>query len=82
MNEKRQSVRVRALKGARIVFNHGSSALDCTVRNVSEGGAKLIVENAFGIPDQFELVFDDGARRTCAVRWRKLQEIGVSYGES
>ena len=39
--KERRVYRVRALKGAQIVFNSGNSTLDCVIRNTSEHGARL-----------------------------------------
>ena len=79
MSEHRNSTRMRALKGARIVYGNGSMTRDCTVRNLSAGGARLVMQSTADIPDHFELFFDDGARKSCAVRWRKLADIGVEF---
>ncbi|MBY3280539.1 PilZ domain-containing protein [Rhizobium laguerreae] len=82
MSENRNSVRTRALKGARIVYGNGSMTRDCTVRNLSAGGAKLIMQSTADIPDFFDLLFDDGARHRCVVRWRKLGDLGVEFAEN
>jgi hypothetical protein len=66
--EKRKVPRLRAFKAGRIVFHHGGSTIDCTIRNLSDGGAKLTLEQALLAPDQFELQFQDGAMRPCTVR--------------
>jgi hypothetical protein len=81
MDERRKVVpRARALKGARIVFNKRSSTIDCTVRNLSVRGAKLLVGTQVGIPDSFDLTFPaDGSTRACKVIWRKEGEIGVVF---
>ncbi|WP_082066066.1 PilZ domain-containing protein [Agrobacterium arsenijevicii] len=76
--DKRRSQRMRVFKGGRIVFNNGGSSLDCTIRNQSAGGARVILETAFGLPDEFLLLC--GAEKfRCVVRWRKLKEVGVSF---
>ncbi|CDZ30935.1 PilZ domain-containing protein [Neorhizobium galegae] len=75
----RNSPRMRALKGARIVYGSGTRTRDCTVRNLSAGGAKLVMQSTADVPDVFDLVFDDGARRACVVRWRKLGDLGVEF---
>lgn len=77
--EHRYAQRTRALKGARIVYNHGHSSLNCTIRNLSEGGAKIVVETTIGIPDGFTLMLDDGASHDCSVRWKKITEMGVQF---
>ncbi len=79
MAERRDSPRLRALKGARIVYGDGSMTRDCTIRNLSDGGARLVLQSTADIPDVFNLFFDDGARKSCAVRWRKLTELGVEF---
>jgi hypothetical protein len=77
--ERRATIRHRVLKGGRIVFNDGFSTYDCMVRNFSEDGAKLKVASVIGIPDQFQLVLDDGRKFDCAVSWRTEAELGVTF---
>lgn len=79
---KRRAPRLRALKAGRIVFHHGGSTIDCTIRNISETGAKLVMEQALLAPDAFHLQFLDGVMRPCTVRWRKLTELGVSFDDA
>jgi hypothetical protein len=76
-DERRGEARPRTLKSAKIVFNLRFSVIDCTVRNMSPHGAKLIV-GQLGIPDTFDLEFD-GAVRACKVIWRKENEVGVAF---
>lgn len=80
-NEQRRSEpRQRALKGARIVFNHGASSISCTVRDLSADGAKLVVESVIGIPNEFELVLDDGTQtRLCSLQWKSQKAMGVRF---
>lgn len=77
--ERRSEPRPRALKGARLIFNHRASVINCTVRNLSSKGAKLIVESQVGIPNSFDLEFDEGTTRPCRVIWRREGEIGVHF---
>ncbi|RCW24691.1 PilZ domain-containing protein [Ciceribacter lividus] len=79
MNDKRAEPRLRSLKGARIVFNNGFSTMDCMARNLSPGGAKLVLQSTVGIPDSFGLNFEDGSRHNCSVRWRTATELGISF---
>ncbi|UJW77815.1 PilZ domain-containing protein [Rhizobium sp. SL42] len=80
-DEQRQFPRVRALKGARIICNNGTTTRDCTIRNFSFGGAKLVMETTMGLPGSFALSLEDGSERFCEVRWRKLTELGVEFVE-
>ena len=77
--ERRQAQRRTTLKGGRIVFNAGRSTIDCTVRNMSSRGAKLLVNSVVGIPDTFDLVLDGSVKQSCHVTWRRLKEIGVEF---
>jgi len=80
MSEQRRHPRYRTLRAGRIVFNHRSSVISCTVRNLSEGGACLQVATSIGIPDCFDLTIEpDGATRPCQIAWRSEQRIGVAF---
>jgi hypothetical protein len=80
MEEKRRIQRSRVLKSARMLFNHCASTMDCTVRNMSERGACLLVASPVGIPPTFELTLDDGrSRRPCRVTWQSADKIGVVF---
>jgi hypothetical protein len=80
MGEKRTAPRQRVLKGGRIVFNSGRSTIDCTVRNLSPGGAKLGVASVVGIPDRFSLLLTGNeAPRACRVTWRRANDLGVAF---
>jgi hypothetical protein len=78
-DEHRIAQRQRVLKGGRIVINDGFSTFQCTVRNLSETGARLKVAGVVGIPDTFQLVMDDGRKFTCLAVWKTEFEIGVQF---
>ena len=78
MVEKRTTHRNRVFKGGTIEF--GGSAIDCTIRNVSNNGAALDVASPVGIPEKFTLVLpSDGLTFRCRVVWRKERRIGVVF---
>ncbi|MDO8360795.1 MAG: PilZ domain-containing protein [Devosia sp.] len=77
--EHRVAQRRTTLKVGHIVFNNGRSTIDCTVRNLSAKGAKLLVASVVGIPDTFDLMLDGHTRQPCRVAWRRLKELGVSF---
>jgi hypothetical protein len=78
-DEPRSAPRRRTLKGGRIVVNDGFSTFDCTVRNMSETGAKLVISSVLGVPERFTLAMDDGRSFSCEVAWRTETEIGVRF---
>jgi hypothetical protein len=70
MGERRSVQRHRTFRAGKIFFNRGRSSIDCTVRNLSEGGALLQVTSVVDVPSTFELVMDDyEQRRQCQVVW-------------
>jgi hypothetical protein len=76
--DRRSWPRVRTLKGAQIIWLNGVP-VRCTVRNVSETGAKLEVHEPV-LQNTFDLVFDlDKSRRSCRVVWRKEPFMGVKF---
>ena len=80
MLEQRKHPRHRTLKAGRIVFNHKFSVIDCTVRNLSDGGACLVLASSVGIPECFDLTIEpDRETRPCRVAWKSENRIGVAF---
>ena len=80
MEERRTRQRQRTLKAAKIVFYDKRTVLDCTVRNLTEGGASLMVANTVSLPDTFTLTIPiDKFERSCRVVWRKADRVGVEF---
>lgn len=52
---KRDSQWRRVLKGGQIVFNNRRSTVDCTIRGLSEAGARIDVSSTQGLPKDFLL---------------------------
>jgi hypothetical protein len=63
---------------AKIILHHDSPGDVCTVSNMSPAGALLLVANACGLPEQFDLIIDGYIRR-CIARWRRLDHVGVQF---
>lgn len=78
---QRAEARARTLKGGRVVFNGGYSSYDCTIRNLSSGGAMLQFSSTLGIPNAFELFVNNsaGEKYACTVRWRTNIALGVAF---
>ena len=77
-DERRLHPRTRIFRAAQLF---GPAHLcHCIVRDISMGGAGLIMSNTSSIPDTFDLSFD-GARtlRPCRVVWRTTTEIGLQF---
>ena len=77
---RRAEPRARTLKRGLIVFHDGHSVFDCTIGNLSSGGAKLLFGEAAGVPNHFHLTIRPSRdRRPCTVRWRNESALGVSF---
>jgi PilZ domain len=80
METRRRQERHRTLKAGKIIFNRKTSVVDCTVRNLSEGGACLQVDTIVGIPETFELLISaEHTARPCAVKWKSAHRLGVLF---
>ena len=78
--ERRRQARARTLKSARIIFNEHRSVIDCTIRNLTSGGACLNVETAIGIPERFDVLFvADKSVRPCRLVWHKEKQVGIEF---
>ena len=78
--EKRRWPRRRVLKGAIVAYNDRHSTISCTVRYISDTGARLRVEGSINAPDTFLLIVElDGIQADCKVVWRKSPELAVTF---
>ena len=77
--DQRNSRRTRSLLNGRIIFNNRSSVIDCTIRDVSETGARIVFAHPVQIPPGFEL---DIPKRGPAVRARVIWSNGNEHGVS
>jgi hypothetical protein len=78
--DRRQSARNRTFIGGQIIFNQRQSTLDCTVRNLSDGGALLVLSEAVVTPELYELYFPlKRESRMVRSRWRDGERQGVAF---
>lgn len=78
-HERRAHPRHKVLKRAKIGFNSGQSVMDCLMRDLSAGGARLSCDQV-ALPDRFQLVFlIEREMRDVRVVWRMLNQIGVEF---
>ena len=80
MDERRAERRQRVLKKGKIVFNDRMSILDVRIRDLTAGGARLVVENPLYIPNEFGFI-DTVSRieRLARLVWRSEREIGIAF---
>jgi hypothetical protein len=79
MIERRASPRHRVLKQGTIAFR-GGGRIECMVRNISQGGARLEVATPFGLHGSFTLVIaTDHFVRDCRAVWNIEERVGVAF---
>ena len=77
--ERRAHQRHRVFKGGRLTF-HDGCIVDCTVRNLSPGGARLDVKDPISLPESFMLLIEtDRLQRLCRPVWSRDTRIGVTF---
>ncbi|MCJ2089545.1 PAS domain-containing methyl-accepting chemotaxis protein [Methylobacterium sp. E-005] len=82
MEERRNERRTRVLLAATITTSGGSS-IACSVRDLSDGGARLHVRRHAQVPERFDLTLDgDGRRFSCEVRHRSDASVNVQFRSS
>lgn len=80
MTERRRVRRRRSYLGGRIVFNRGMSTIDCLIRDISPEGARLVLNDAYAIPDRFDLHITVRSERFTAVKvWRDPGDVGIQF---
>jgi len=79
-DERRIAPRRRVLKAGKVAYQVQVLHCECTVRDLSDTGAKLRTDNSVSIPDHFELLIEiDGFEANCEVVWRKDADLGVRF---
>jgi hypothetical protein len=80
MDDRRKTPRKRVLKEGKIVYADGLRVLDCTIRDISPDGARLLIANTVGLPDNFQLYEkSSGTLYPCSIAWRQSNSIGVHF---
>ena len=76
MAEARNAMRsLTKQKGTAVI---GGSAIDCTIRDLSVTGARLMFQNPTILPRTFRLQFADQDQRV-TVMWRRGLQAGVRF---
>jgi len=78
--ERRESIRMRTLKPAFIALDAGSSKINCTVRNSSDGGVRIRLERPLALPEYFLLkITVSGPLQRVRKCWHVNDEVGVEF---
>jgi hypothetical protein len=66
---------------ARILADGATPPRPCAISDISDGGARLVLNSEADLPEQFVLLLtkEGRARRTCRVVWRSGSIVGVEF---
>jgi hypothetical protein len=78
--ERRTSPRMKVFKKGKLILPNNISVFDCTIRDISETGARLTCEQTGMLPNELQLMFH-AIREVRYVRvvWRRSGELGVQF---
>jgi hypothetical protein len=80
LDERRKTPRKKSFLKGTVYYNHRHSSIECTIRDFSEYGARLQFASPVTLPDPVELEIPTRDQTLQAhVRWRKDDEVGVSF---
>jgi len=82
MNETRGSRRTKSFLRGLIYDCRKRGALDCTIRDLSDEGARIAFSATVALPEVIELdIPQRELRRQARVVWRRNDEVGLSFVE-
>jgi hypothetical protein len=65
-----------------LVVNGQTAPVPFAVRDFRHDGATIVTAGWLGLPQRFHLHVDpDGIRFECAIRWKRGDRVGVSFGD-
>src|SRR5690348_12602648 len=80
VEDRRPKRRARSLLAGIVTYDNGAHSFMCTVRNVSEGGARISVPHGSTIPAKvFLIIVRQRIAREAAVVWRSRGEAGLKF---
>lgn len=81
--ELRKKARRQFHYNARILTDKDTPAIECSIADISETGARLSLESAAELPETFVLLLTPKgeARRHCRIVWREGLTVGVAFSE-
>jgi hypothetical protein len=79
-HERRSAPRSRVFFGGEILIDSDLRPVECHVKNVSNGGANVVVQSGELLPDQFDLIIrKTNQKHRAVVTWSSGRQFGVAY---
>jgi hypothetical protein len=81
--QRRGVRRPRVLLGGKLVFGRSEYTADCTIRDLTETGARVRLSSAVMVHDPIWLLnFSTGIAYKARVAWRSPREFGLTFDQS
>lgn len=80
--ERRGARRYQTLTRATIIVTEPPAEFECVIRNISIGGALLVLRDTGPVPDTFLLDSAYHPALPCRVAWRTEHRLGVQFGDT
>jgi hypothetical protein len=78
--EARKAPRKRVILGGKVVYNEGGFSIDCRIRDLSAGGARIALTVGSIIPTRVVLIDTRSAiAYECEIVWLKAPEFGLKF---
>ena len=80
MDDRRKVPRKRVLKEGKIVYADGLRVLDCTIRDITPEGAKIVLGGATSLPPEFRiLTVASNTIVPVRLEWQRGLSAGVAF---
>jgi hypothetical protein len=80
MLDRRQTIRSKVFLGGVAEINERGSTMDCVVRNVSEAGACVEIDQGAKLPEEINLTIPRKGRSFLArLIWRHANRVGLAF---
>ena len=77
---QRRTMRKRSLLSGKIAYHEGSFTLSCTIRDISEGGARVKIPNGQILPTMVFLIdVREGCAYDACTKWQSKTEAGLEF---
>lgn len=78
--DQRSSARRRVLLGGRLVYSEADLTVACSIRDLSQSGARVKVTGPVALPSKVHLIeLRTGQAFECEVAWRNMPELGLRF---
>lgn len=80
VDNKRRALRRRALLSGKIAYQNGKFTIPCTIRDISELGARVRVAEGQVLPTQVFLIdIREGCAYDSIIKWQRHPDAGLEF---